>query len=130
MTLFSSVKVAKIYMFFSLFLVLFGAVYEYFSFGVYSYFMIYAFAVPMILGVLPALLLNGSFPGGNIWAARLWAYGVVTLSTGAIFRGIIDIYGTSSSMFYIYMAIGIILLSAAILISVYDKVARKEESHG
>ena len=32
-----------------------GAVYEHFSFGVYSYFMIYAFAIPLAGGALPFL---------------------------------------------------------------------------
>jgi hypothetical protein len=35
-------KVALIYLILSIFLALFGAVYEHFSFGVYSYFMLYA----------------------------------------------------------------------------------------
>ena len=37
--------------------VAFGAVYEWFSFGVYSYYMIYAFAVPLLGGVLPYYLM-------------------------------------------------------------------------
>ena len=42
----------------TLFLVLFGAVYESFSHGVYSYFMLYAFAIPLVFGVtLYAVLL-------------------------------------------------------------------------
>ena len=32
-----------------------GAVYEHFSFGVYSYFMIYAFSIPLAGGALPFL---------------------------------------------------------------------------
>lgn len=34
----------------------FGAVYEIFSHGVYSYFMLYAFAFPLCGGVLPCFL--------------------------------------------------------------------------
>ena len=68
-------KTGFIYLFVSLFCVLFGAVYEYFSHEVYSYFMIYAFVIPQVGGVLPFFgmaylnggLLDGwssdSFPG-------------------------------------------------------------------
>ena len=39
----------------SVFCALFGAVYELFSHGVYSYWMIYAFAFPLLLGAIPCL---------------------------------------------------------------------------
>ena len=35
------------------FLALFGAIYEIFSHEVYSYFMLYAFAIPLAMGLLP-----------------------------------------------------------------------------
>lgn len=40
----------------TLFFAFFGAVYEAFGHGVYSYFMIYAFAFPLLMGVLPAVM--------------------------------------------------------------------------
>ena len=46
-------------------LALFGAIYELFSHDVYSYYMIYAFAIPLLMGVLPyeAMLVFNKYPG-------------------------------------------------------------------
>ena len=41
----------------TLFLVLFGAVYETFSHGVFSFYMLYAFSVPLVFGVTLYLIL-------------------------------------------------------------------------
>jgi hypothetical protein len=48
-------KTSFIYLIVSIVLMIAGAVYEHFSFGVYSYFMIYAFAIPLAGGALPFL---------------------------------------------------------------------------
>lgn len=48
-------KTALYYLFISLFCILFGAVYELFSHEVYSYFMLYAFVIPLGGGALPFL---------------------------------------------------------------------------
>ncbi len=53
-----------IYLTASIICAVFGAVYEMFSHGVYSFYMIYAFAFPLICGMLPFLLL--SFSLGNL----------------------------------------------------------------
>lgn len=50
------IRTALIYLIISMFLAAAGAVYEHFSFGVYSYYMIYAFAVPLVGGTLPFML--------------------------------------------------------------------------
>ena len=48
-------KTSFIYLIVAIVLMVAGAVYEHFSFGVYSYFMIYAFAIPLAGGALPFL---------------------------------------------------------------------------
>ena len=48
-------KTSFIYLIVSIVLMIAGAVYEHFSFGVYSYFMIYAFSIPLAGGALPFL---------------------------------------------------------------------------
>lgn len=53
-------KTALYYLFISLFCILFGAVYELFSHEVYSYFMLYAFVIPLGGGALP-FFYNGLF---------------------------------------------------------------------
>lgn len=100
----------------TMFLALFGAVYELFSHEVYSYFMIYAFAVPLMLGVLPytLLLISRKYPGRA--ALNLWNSGIAALSVGCVFRGVLEIYGTTNSFSVIYPVSGLLLLTAGLII--------------
>ena len=99
------------------FVAAFGAVYEVFSFGVYSYFMLYAFAVPLLLGALPYLLL--ALHSTPILPARsggkLWHAGIASLTVGALFRGVLEIYGTSSALTIVYWALGGLLLLSGLV---------------
>jgi hypothetical protein len=105
----------------ALFCLVFGAVYEHFSHGVYSNAMVYAFAYPLCLGVLPffaACAFGGErteriVPSGA--SAHLWAYGVATLTVGSILSGVLEIYGTDSDLLIVYPIAGAVLLWAAIV---------------
>ena len=99
----------------TVFLALFGAVYELFSHEVYSYFMIYGFAVPLMLGVMPyaLLLISRKVPGRA--ALNLWNSGIATLSVGCVFRGVLEIYGTTNSLSVIYPVSGLLLLTAGLI---------------
>lgn len=94
----------------SAFLALFGAVYEIFSHGVYSYFMIYAFAIPLVMGVLPyaILLLKDKSPDNRF--LKLWNTAIAVLSTGSVFAGVLAIYGTTNSLIIVYPIVGGILM--------------------
>ncbi len=94
------------------FLALFGAIYELFSHGVYSYFMIYAFGFPLMLGVLPysLMLIKGRRPGRSF--VNLWNSGIAVLGTGCAFYGVLEIYGTTNSLSVIYPVAGGALLAA------------------
>ena len=98
----------------TIFLALFGAIYEIFSHQVYSYFMIYAFAIPLLMGVLPytLMLIKDKHPG--IWFIKLWNTSIATLSIGCIFAGILAIYGTTNSLIIVYPVAGIILILLSI----------------
>ncbi len=104
---------------------LFGAVYEAFSHGVYSYFMIYAFAFPLVLGVVPCLVMMrcGACAPGRI-AANAWNSGVVTLAVGSNLMGAIEIYGTTNRLVVVYPVVGLVLLVVG-LVS-YVTGARKQ----
>ncbi len=110
-----------IYLAVSLFCLLFGAVYEHFSHGVYSSAMVYAFAYPLCLGAFPALTLcviGGKaqrfiFTGAS---ARLWAYGIATLTVGSILSGVLEIYGTDSPLLIAYPIAGAVLLVAGAVV--------------
>ena len=118
-------KSARNYLWASIFCAFFGAVYEAFSHGVYSYFMLYAFAFPLVLGTLPAVLsgLRGRRTPSSA-AAQLWGAGVATLTTGAVFRGILDIYGTSSGLTFVYWIAGGAFLLASIVIKERESPSR------
>ncbi len=79
-------QIALNYLILSIFFALFGAVYEYFSHEVFSYYMLYAFAIPLVLGALPFLVLSlgrGHLPGRA--ALNLWPSDIATLTVGCIF---------------------------------------------
>lgn len=109
----------------TLFLILFGAVYEAFSHGVYSYFMIYAFVIPLLMGVIPYLvmLMKGKYPGKIF--LNLWNSAIATLSVGSVFQGVLEIYGTTNSLAVVYPIAGGML----ILISVICAVIRSRRAH-
>lgn len=119
----------------TVFCAVFGCIYEHFSFGVYSNFMLYAFCVPLVLGAMPFLFmgirrLNNSAEDGlqqkqsvewsqeaySVIACRLWHAGIATLTVGFLFKGILDIYGTASALTVIYWIAGGALLAGGILL--------------
>ena len=109
-------KIAFVYLLITLFCVLFGAVYEIFGHGVYSYRMIYAFTAPLVLGVLclSGIALRAKrLPGSG--SLLLWNFGTATLTTGLFFHGVLEIYGTTSRWTFVYYIAAGVLLCAGIL---------------
>ena len=94
----------------SLFLALFGAIYEIFSHEVYSYFMIYAFALPLLLGALPytVMLLKEKYPDRQFF--NFWNTAIATLSIGCVFYGVLAIYGTTNILAVVYPIAGVVLM--------------------
>ncbi|MBR1740290.1 MAG: hypothetical protein IJ733_00165, partial [Lachnospiraceae bacterium] len=91
-------RVAFRYVIFTIFTAFFGAVYEYFSFGVYSNYMLYAFAFPLVGGVFLFLGLS-LFGSGRKIRERgfmLYHYGIITLTVGSLVCGVVEIYGTTN----------------------------------
>ena len=85
-----------------------GLVYEIFSHGVWSVFMVGAFAVPLALGVLPNLIIalfRMKTPG--MAAENLYACGVATLTLGSLLTGVLQIYGTTNDLIQYYWLAGI-----------------------
>ena len=94
----------------SLFCALFGAVYEAYSHGVYSYAMIYAFAYPLALGVLPMYLigiLRATYPPKTLRCA--YHAGIAALTVGGIVKGALEIYGTAHPLSIVYPILGAVL---------------------
>ena len=116
----------------TLFCVLFGAVYEAFSHGVYSYGMIYAFVFPLVLGVLPLLLIGmRRAPDPNRFSQIVYHAGIAALTVGSIVTGVLEIYGTTNPLTLVYWILGGAMTAfggAAYLVSVFRK--RKTTAHG
>lgn len=110
---------------FSIFLALFGAVYEIYSHEVYSYYMIYAFAIPLVGGALPAFIIAYFGKGiPNRTVRNLYNSGIATLSVGSVFTGVLEIYGTTNRLTVVYPIAGIVLIALSIIVyisSIYPK---------
>ena len=101
-----------------------GAVYELFSHGVYSNYMIYAFMVPLACGALPNLLAARVSAGrrkapadaeGSTLSSGLQLAAIATLTAGCFMKGVLEIYGTTNRLTAVYAVLGLALLTAAII---------------
>ncbi len=105
----------------------FAFVYERFSHGVFSPFMLGAFLVPLLLGSVPAALF-GAAPGRVLpgTASRyLYHSGVAALTAGCLFRGVLEIYGTTSRLGAVYWAVGALMFSAAVGMYLAERLERR-----
>ena len=101
-------RIGFVYLCLSVVCLVLGAVYEHFSHGVYSGWMVYAFAFPLVGGALPFYAMAGfalrrapgSVPRG------LYHAGIATLTVGSFFQGALDIYGTTQALTVIYWIVG------------------------
>lgn len=94
---------------------IFSVVYEAFSHQVYSPFMVYLFAIPLVLGVLPEVL-AWVWPPFNVhsaWLRLVQDFAVATLTIGSALQGIVEIYGTTTSYTALYLIVGCGLLLAS-----------------
>ena len=112
----------------ALFLVLLGAVYEHFGHGVYSYYMLYAFAFPLVMGVTPytLLLLKGKRPGRVF--LDLWDSAIAAFAAGSVFRGVLDIAGYTNAKTVVYPIAGCVLAAAAVA-SLWITPRRTEDAY-
>ncbi len=108
-------KAGIVYLLISLFCMVFGAVYEVFSHEVYSGFMIYAFAFPLIGGALPFCIwaLSDAKVHINRVSFNLWNSGIAAFTAGSILRGILEIYGTTNKIISAYWVIGAVFAVSA-----------------
>ncbi len=111
-------KTAFVYLMISIFCALFGAIYEIYSHEVYSFYMIYAFAFPLVGGALP-------FSAMGLFRVKKYPYsasrnvyhsGIATLTVGSIIQGVLEIYGTTNILVKYYWFSGMILVVVGILL--------------
>ena len=76
--------------------------------------MIYAFGIPLVLGVLVwAVLLTSDIKVSSAFA-NLWNSAIAVLTVGCVFRGVLEIYGTTNKLVIIYPVAGAMLIAAAL----------------
>ncbi len=111
-------RYSLIFLCITLFCGLFSAVYEHFSYGVYSNYMVYLFMFPFTGGVLPYAILGLTphIPCPSRSASRLYNSGIATLTVGSFAKGVLDIYGTTSVYMTVYWAAGTALLAVGLVI--------------
>lgn len=105
-------KLVFTYLIVTLVCAIFGAVYEFFSHGVYSYYMLYAFMIPFLGGTVyfyGILYFRSKIPG--CIARRFQHFGILTLTVGCVVCGILEIYGTTNHLVKIYFIVGEMFLA-------------------
>jgi len=106
---------------------MFGSIYEHFSHGVYSVFMLGACLIPLTLGALPLFIIDKKsavMPGSLL--LQLHACGIATLTVGSIFQGVLEIYGTTNSLSVIYLAAGLLIMAVCAVIYIMGVKAYKK----
>jgi hypothetical protein len=95
----------------SIFVGFISFVYELFSHNVYSFFMVYAFLPPFILGVIINILI---LVFNNMKISKLtnsiYNHLISTLIIGFLLKGALDIYGTTNNLLIVFQIICIILI--------------------
>lgn len=110
-------KIISGYVVFSLAVLIFGAVYEYFSHEVYSGYMLYAFVIPLVLGVTVFFfLMKYHAPYPDLISECLYTAGIATLTTASMLSGVLEIYGTENSKVLILWILGIVLCIAGVIV--------------
>ena len=107
-------KTAISYTLITIFFFAFSRIYETFSFGETSVHMHYLFAVPLIGGILLAIFLK-FLPQFSRISLNLWNSAVAIITTGTLFRGIVNLSGRSTTLDVPYWYVGISFAILAIL---------------
>ena len=110
-------KTAKTYGILTVFCGVFSFVYLQLSHGESSPFLIWLFAPPLLLGMVPALLMSRARADRQpkIAVRRIWNSAVATLICGMLVRSVINISGRYTDYDAIYwVAAGILFLAAMV----------------
>lgn len=98
----------------TIFFFAFSRIYEAFSFGETSVYMHYLFTVPLVGGIILAILLK-VLPYFSRISLNLWNSAVVIITAGTLFRGIVNLSGRSTTLDVPYWYVGISFAILAIL---------------
>ena len=98
----------------TIFFFAFSRIYEAFSFGETSVHMHYLFAVPLVGGIILAILLK-VLPYFSRISLNLWNSAIAIITTGTLFRGIVNLSGRSTTLDAPYWYVGIAFAVLALL---------------
>ena len=84
-------------------------VYEHFSHEVYSIFMIGAFAIPLIAGIVYMFIRKKV-------NKYLFTTGWITLLVGSYMKGVLEIFGTTNRLLIVYWIVGTVLILLSFVI--------------
>ena len=125
MTLYTSGKSLKTNIIFSLaatiFFAVFGGIYEYFGHDIYSFYMIYAFMIPLLFGLLPYIIMLFKKIEIKKTAAKWWNLTIITFTLYSVIKGVLEIYGTTNKLSIVYLFLGLIALIITIFYFVKEK---------
>ena len=124
----AALRIAANYAIAALICLVIGIVYELFSHGVFSVLMVGAFTVPLIFGALPNLVIGlAGFKEPGYAAENVYACGIVSLTTGFMINGVLDIFGTTNSLLkYYFIAGAFFTLLGAVLYFIQRRPAMQD----
>lgn len=105
---------------FSVFVLIFGIIYEMFSHGVISYYMIFVFLIPLINFLINIIFISGKIKINKL-SKNLFSMSICSFTFLSIIKGVLDIYGTTNNLIFIYLIVGLILLVTSIILFVKTK---------
>ncbi|RSI52115.1 hypothetical protein KQH77_09815 [Streptococcus sanguinis] len=115
-------KTALIYALLTIFFFAFSRIYESFSFGETSSHMHYLFVIPLAGGIL-LLLFMKIIPNLSrlSLSLNLWNSAVAIMTTGMLFRGIVNLSGRSTTLDMPYWYLGAAFAALALLSMVFTR---------
>ncbi len=110
-------KTLSVYAVITLFCGFFSWMYEQFSHGVVSDYMIYLFLFPLVGGVLVFAVLGviQRWPMPSRFSQNAYHAGIATWTVGSALQGALEIYGTTSGYILVYWIAGAVLAAAGII---------------
>ena len=123
-------KWQRVYLYVSAGCLIFSMIYECFSHNVFSPYMVFAVAFPLLGGLVAGELLK-KVPARHLpgqLSAEVYHCGLATLTVGSIIRGVMDIYGTENALVKYYAFAGIGLVALALLLWLAPGQRKQEEN--
>ncbi len=121
-------KIVLLFTVVTIFIAVFSTIYEFFSFGVYSPYMVFAFLIPLIFGIVPfgsCIALKRKLPARS--SVEMYSGAVMLLTAGCIVRGVLDVYGTTNRKLILYPIIFVVMVIVSFYLKYRDENKKMTE---